>query len=139
VEYLDHTADIWLYVEAEAIENLILRSIEGLYGIMAEEFEIDAGTASSFHCEAGNIETVFVKLLSDILYYFEAEGIVFQAASASLSIDRGIYRIDIDGSKHGFIIPEGKGGLEIKAITYHGADVALDDLGKWHMKLLLDL
>lgn len=139
VSYPDHTADVWLSVEASNIEDLILRAIEGLYGIIAEEYDLDVGSDAALSFEAGNLETLLVTLLSDFLYYFEAEGSIFRGTSVSLIEDRGQHRIDIVGSKHDFEIPEGRGGIEIKAVTYHGAEVKSNDAGKWHMKLLLDV
>ena len=139
VSYPDHTADVWLRVEADSIEDLVIRSIHGFYGIMAEEYCLDEGGQHTLSYESGNLETLIVVLLSDLLYYFEAEKVIFLIHSVLLAKENDIYRIEITGSKHEYEIPGGRSGIEIKAVTYHGADVRCEEGGKWKMMVLLDL
>jgi SHS2 domain-containing protein len=115
IRYLDHTADIWLSVEADNLEDLFMRSIEGLYGIIAEEYLLSGGSDLS------------------------AENLIFQRSAVSMKEQNSSFELKLSGRAYNFEIPEGKGGIEIKAITYHDAQVKSDMNGMWQMKLLLDL
>ncbi len=134
----EHTADLWLTATGGSIEECLTRTVSGLYGVMAEEFQTMEWKKEELTFEAENLEVLLVELLSELLFIFDAR--------SSLALDP---RINVSEIEEGFIlrfeyletevnIPEGKGGMEVKAATYHGAFLKKQG-GIWKSRVLLDL
>jgi SHS2 domain-containing protein len=136
----EHTADIWLEASARDLEGLIYRTIMGIYGVMATAYELDGAFVDrEISVEGPDLETAFIDVLSEILFLFDAESFVFtQTVSITEFISEGYVKIEILGRGGNATIPSGCAGMEVKAVTYHGATI-VRERGNNTSKVLLDI
>ncbi len=135
--YEDHTADIWLVGSGDSPEMVLSRMIYGLYGAVADRFEIREVGKTRIVLEANSLDLILVDLISEALYYLDAERKIFTNIRVGLS-KGSPFRLILDAVWCHYDIPEGAKGSEIKAATYHGA--YLKPLsGGWEGRILLDI
>ncbi|MCK5772443.1 MAG: archease [Thermoplasmata archaeon] len=135
--YEDHTADIWLVGYGDSPGVVLSRMVNGLYGAVADRFEVQKGERTGVVLEANSLDLILVDLISEALYLLDAERIILTDIRVDLSGD-GPYRLALDAVKCRCEIPEGAEGLEIKAATYHGAYLKTV-AGGWEGRILLDI
>jgi SHS2 domain-containing protein len=134
VELGDHTADIWLEVEGGSLEECIQRAVHGLYSVMAQEFLISGKMQASENFEAGAKEMLLVDVLSEALFLFDSESVLIM--DPKLMIEGEEYVLNF--MKAECSIPPGKGGMEVKAVTFHDTALSVNE-GVWKGRVLLDI
>jgi SHS2 domain-containing protein len=138
VAYGDHTADVWLEATGDDLPLLIANIIHGLYGAMADNFVLDDEISEVLDFKGDDLENVMVDLLSELLFLFDAESRILIEPKISIKHEKDHTSLRIQGQLIKARIPTGKGGMEIKAVTYHDASVEKVD-GCWRAKVLLDI
>ncbi|MBN1539136.1 MAG: archease [Candidatus Thermoplasmatota archaeon] len=131
----EHTADLWLEVNGSSIEDCVSRSLLGLYHVMAQEFVIIGTRRDSIALDNESVEFLVVDVLSEALFLFDSESTLM--LDPSLKKERGGGWV-LEFSRSKCRIPEGKGGMEVKAATFHGPGTVMRD-GIWYSKVLLDI
>ncbi len=134
----EHTADLWLGATGVSAEQVVKRIVSGLYEVISEKYLTTLGKDVEMEISSNTIEMALVDFLSELLFYFDAEGSIL--LDPILEIDRraDMTVFKIRGSLTPVSIPEGSGCMEVKAITSHRA--FLGHVGKgWKGKVLLDL
>ena len=134
----EHTADLWLMTVGSSAAECISRMISGVYGVMSEEYMLLDGGKDSLSIESGNMEVLLVELLSEALFLFDAENVIITEPSITILESEKGYRLDLEFVRSTFSIPPGKGGMEVKAATYHEASL-IQDADGWSARVLLDL
>lgn len=124
-EVIEHTADAGLHVWAPTLEELFADAARGLFGIMGE------GRGPRVHTErvtleAPDREALLVDWLSELLFLFEARGVVPEEVGVRISEDPWRLEADIGGSDAGRFV---QGGPAVKAITYHAIEVRATPTG----------
>lgn len=134
----DHTADIWLEVTGSSLQECIERSLHGLYSIMAQEFEIRSSMDSSETFDAGALEILMVDVLSEALFLFDSESSIILSPLIGTSDHGEGGGFILNFKRANCSIPTGKGGMEVKAATFHGAELK-EENGTWKGRVLLDI
>lgn len=121
-EEIEHTADAGIRAYGSTIEELFENCAYGMYSIMLENYE---GVQSrykegsfDFELESESLESLLVKWLNELLFYFETESLIFsdfavkinKKLKAKASFER------YDEKKHGY-------ATLIKAVTYHNLQI----------------
>ncbi len=135
--YEDHTADIWLVGSGDRPEIVLSRMVYGLYGAVADRFEIRKGGTTRVVLEANSLDLILVDLISEALYLLDAEKKLLTGIHVVLS-GGSPFRLILDAVECHYEIPEGAEGSEIKAATYHGAYLKTV-AGGWEGRILLDI
>jgi SHS2 domain-containing protein len=130
----DHTADIWLEVEGGSLEECIRRAVHGLYSVMAQEFSISKGEMAYEIFDVGAREMLLVDVLSEALFLFDSESCLI--LDPELKTEKGKYVLSFTKSECS--VPPGKGGMEVKAVTFHDAELSVKE-GVWKGRVLLDI
>jgi SHS2 domain-containing protein len=130
----DHTADIWLEVEGGSLEECIQRAVQGLYSVMAQEFLISGKIEASETFDAGAHEMLLVDVLSEALFLFDSESSII--LETKVRSEEGKYVLNF--FKAECSIPPGKGGMEVKAVTFHDTALSVSE-GVWKGRVLLDI
>jgi SHS2 domain-containing protein len=134
----DHTADIWLGVEASSLDECIHRALHGLYSVMSQEFILHSETGSSEVYETEESEMLLVDILSEALFLFDSESSLILHPEISMGEGDESDKTVLKFVKAACSIPPEKGGMEVKAVTFHGAELKQVDSG-WKGRVLLDL
>ena len=139
VTHKDHTADLWLEARGADIPSMISRLVHGIYGVMASSFDTEDEVVDVILEFVGpDVETAMIEFLSEILFLFDAESMILLHSDLSLEYLSGSVKLKFAGKASVAAIPQGKGGMEVKAVTYHGAMIRMEE-GSVVGKILLDL
>ena len=139
IRYLDHDADVGFEVEADGLAALWDLAARALVGVLTDADAVRTRAEQTVLVEAEDHAAALVESLSELLYRFEVDGMLFHGVDpcAFTETERGI-RVRFtakgevyDRARH----PEGSG---VKAVTYHGA--LLQRRGqRWYARVLLDV
>jgi SHS2 domain-containing protein len=121
-ELIEHTADEGLHVWAPTLEELFAEAAVGLIRIMGtaegppvtEEVTVDSS----------DLDSLFVDWLSEVLFLFDARGMVPLEVRVDIDREASSLRATIDGVSAEVFSQEGPG---VKAVTYHGLKLAETD------------
>ena len=132
-EFIEHTADVGIKVRGSSIKELFENSAKGM-------FKIIGGKGASYHKSAvqieqrkieikkdkGAFEELLVDWLSELLYIFNTENIVFDRFKVVKLNNK-----EILGEAAGERIGPAQDGLcmEIKAVTFHGLQIKKSKTG----------
>jgi SHS2 domain-containing protein len=126
-EIVEHTADVRMHVQAATLETLFADSVRALMEVMRAGEGADAPHAS-LAVEAPDLTALLVDFLNEVLARvhtqrrgFEPESIVLEGLRV-----RAVLR------------PLGPFDEDVKAVTYHEADVRRTG-GGWTTTLVLDI
>ena len=108
---LEHTADWELEVWAPDYIALLEQAARGMYYLSGVRAHPGAGSVHTFRLPPADLETLLVAFLSELLYYQEQEGLVFD--TFNLSLEGAALQAELHGR------PLAGLDKEIKAVTYH--------------------
>ena len=136
---VDHTADIGVEAEAHDLGSLFADAARGFADVVTDIDGIEGSTERRQHLEAASLEALLVDWLSELLYVFETEGLLFSAVTADVSPSergwslRAVCRGEVfDSGRHELKVP-------IKAVTYHALEVARSAAGGWRARVIFDI
>ena len=123
-EEISHTADVKIHARAPTLEELFSETLKALMQVMY-------GTTSQgeikreIRIESGDIESLLIDFLSEVLFISEVESLVFSEASLrinGLSLIAELKGEPFDPARH-------SGGSEVKGISYSGLAITHDANG----------
>jgi len=133
-EIFDHTADIGIKITGTSLTEIFWKAIHATADLLSGGIEIEPIIEKGFSLEEENIETAFVGVLEEVIYFFEKE--LFLPSQCSVNIEKDMYEINLKGN----IVSEedAKNGTEIKAVTYHQLEIKkVDD--KYQATVIFDV
>ncbi|MCK6627628.1 MAG: archease [Anaerolineae bacterium] len=122
-EEIEHTADWALRVRGQDLAELLINAARGMSSLLVQELaEIPLEVEKHFELEAADAESLLVNWLSELVYWVEAEGVVF-----------GEYELHHVTPTHLQAVVRG-GHVpalqkHIKAVTYHKLEIVETDDG----------
>lgn len=134
-KFLPHTSDIKLYIEGDTLEELFTSAFEGMASIMKNDF-CDSKSSGSLRedisFESIDTTTLLVEFLSDVLTLAQGEKAIFCTVDF-MSLNENSLQVSIGGEKvEGF-------DEDIKAVTYHEAEVRKNEKGNWETVIIFDI
>lgn len=136
-EVFEHTADIGVHVTSPTVEQLFADAGRAVAALVLDNPEaIERRQSVSLELTAEDLEGLFVDWLSELIYRFEAEHVLFADFSISLSDDHCRLRAEcrgepVDWNRH-------EPHHELKAVTYHQLRVAPTPAG-WEASVIFDV
>jgi SHS2 domain-containing protein len=133
-ELIQHTADIRIRVIGSSVEELFRDSLRGLMHYIAGEVpppEFPASPRNDIVVEAPDRTALLVDFLNEALLRSHLHHVVF-----------GDVRFDslMETSLSALLIPaQAEVAEDVKAVTYHEADVHQQDDGRWTTTIVLDI
>ena len=137
VEFIDHTADVGMAIEAGDLNDLFRSAAQGLLGyIIANPQEIQAIVWDSTSIQADSLSELLVNWLNELIFLIETKHRVYQSFEVAINPERCelVARIagePLDSSRH-------QVDHEVKAVTRHEARVEQNPNG-WQAQVLLDI
>jgi SHS2 domain-containing protein len=135
LEYLSHTADVRMKIKGSSREELFLVGLEGIGRILKEEVfnkTSDPVEIVEIQINSVDITALLVEFLNEVLLWSHTLKAVF-------------FDVDIQELKEDFIQAKIKGVFveefdeDIKAVTYHEAEVVKNPDGYWETVIVLDI
>lgn len=133
-ELLPHTADVWLYVEADTLEELFRGALNGLADIMKKGFcDIKVETKSKIiKIDSLDFTSLLVDFLSEVLQYSREEGIIY-CRMKILKLENKVLEAEIYGRE------AERFDKDVKAVTYHEAEIEKNEKGNWEVVIVFDV
>lgn len=134
VEQIDHTADVGLRVEAGSLDELFTASARAMFEVIADLDNVRNQLAIRVNLQADDVESLFVKWLSELNYRHTTEEMLFSQFKI-----RELNEQRISASAWGEPIrAEHVIHTEIKAITYHHLKVEQRG-ASWYAQFIFDM
>jgi protein archease len=133
-EFIDHTADAGIRVEAPTLEDLFETAGLAFTELVTSVDSIDCREERRFQLQEGDIETLLVSWLQELLYLLDTEDLVFgrfQVKLDNFSLEAVAWGDFFDPKIHPM-------KTEIKAVTYHQLEVTKSDQG-WQAQVIFDI
>ena len=132
--FLEHTGDIRMKVEADSLDELFRVALAGMNHVIAGDHQPGGQEARSLALDIESLDetALLVDFLSEVLAETHTEYAVYGELTI-LSLGEGRLRAHLNGQT--------VGGFEedIKAVTYHEAQVIKDKEGCYHCVIVFDI
>ncbi|WP_273568064.1 archease [Maribacter halichondriae] len=135
IEYLPHTADIRMKIGGSSVEELFQAGVIGMGNILKEGFcdkNKSSNIKSKIEIVALDQTCLLIDLLSEVLSTSYSEKSIFcKVLFTKFTRTKAV--VEIYGTRvEGF-------NEEIKAVTYHEANVHKDNHGNWETLVIFDI
>ena len=134
-EFIDHTADIGVAAYGADMKQVFANAARGLFSLIIELDRVSEKTARVIQVTAPDREAFLVNWLNELIYLFEAKGILFRRFEI---ID--ITDTDLKATAYGEKINLAKHELktQVKAATYHQLKIERNEAG-WKALVIFDV
>jgi protein archease len=135
--FLDHTADLAVELEAPTLPALFAEALLAFTEAITEPTLVAEHRTRRFELTAPAPDLLLVDWLGELLYAFETADLLFRRAEVTLEESSGGFRLaaeahgELRGERHPIKVL-------IKAITYHGLEVAHTE-GGWRARVVFDI
>jgi SHS2 domain-containing protein len=134
-ETFDHTADLGLRIRAPDLDTLFAEAARALFAVIVEDLEaVQPRQPVQVELAGEEREFLLFDWLRELLYQFDSQHLLFSRFQAHVG-EEGLH-----ATAWGELLDPGRHALlhEVKAITYHGLKVELDDKG-WLAEVIVDI
>ena len=130
---LPHTADARVSIEGSDLRELFMAGLEGMASIIKRDACTDSLEVSdTISLTASDITSLFIDFLSDILTRTQEKKVVYckvEFQQLYPKILQGVIR----GKKVNSF------DRDVKAVTYHEADIVKNKQGNWETNIIFDI
>ena len=133
---LPHTADIRVRIDADSREEIFAGGLHHLNKVLKENAcsgeEEKWSVVQPLRLRSFDLSSLFIEFLSEVLTLSYTERVMY------CKLEIGVLdQMEMECKLYGK--PVGNFNEDVKAVTYHEADITCDDAGKWHTNLILDI
>ncbi|VVB93289.1 Protein archease [uncultured archaeon] len=131
-EFLYHIADAKFRAYGSTMEEAFENAALAMFNVMVDTSGLEAKELRKIEITSPDIKMLLAEWLSELLYLFEVDGIVFcefkieriEKTGEGFSLTAEAWGEPIDLSRHRF-------DTQVKAVTLHELEVQQDDGGFW--------
>lgn len=134
-EVLEHTADVGIVAHGASLPELFANAAAGMFALMADLRDVRPREERHIEVEARDSEGLLVRWLTELLYYLDAEEMLFSRFEVEEASETRL-RARALGER----IDPGRHRLHfgVKAVTRHMLEVAAED-GGYRAQVLFDI
>jgi SHS2 domain-containing protein len=133
-EVIDHTADIGIIARGKDLPALFSNAAAGMLSLLTDVDTLRQDTTKEIRLEAGDMETLLVQWLNELLYIIYSEKLVL--CKFDIVIEGNRLTAKCAGQE---LEPKDNSiKREIKAATYHDLQIVQRDGGYW-VKIIFDI
>ncbi|TFG18925.1 MAG: archease [Promethearchaeota archaeon] len=125
-EFHDHTADIQIHAVGDTLEQTIRQVVLAMMNVMTSSEDIRSEETRETSLSSPDLDILVVNYLSEYLYYFDAERLLFSDVTISpiqFNEETGEYTINSISYGEKFDPQRHEMKTEIKAVTYSFLEV----------------
>jgi SHS2 domain-containing protein len=138
-EYLEHTADVKFLAYGKTLEEVFENSALAMFNVMIDTRKISGELVKDIFLKSPDLESLIVDWLSEHLYLFEVDEIVFSKFHVDrIRKENCEYSITSTASGDKFYPKSHPFETEIKAVTYNQLKVEKIEDG-WKVQVVLDI
>lgn len=138
-EYLYHIADAKFRAYGSTLKEAYENAAIAMFNVMINTSGLGVGESREIEIESPDIKGLLVEWLSELLYLFEVDGIIF----SEFKIDK------IEETGDGFLLKGKASGesidllrhnfdTQVKAVTFHDLQVESDKTGRFWVQVVVD-
>lgn len=128
-ELLDHPADLGFEVRAKDLSELFSLAACALSSVIVDADSVESSESVSVSIESADIELLMYDWLSEVLYRYDGEGLLFKKFQVSLIDQDGKRRLEAQLTGERFDSQRHQVKTYVKAITMHQLEVISDQSG----------
>jgi len=138
-EYLEHTADIKFLAYGKTLEEVFENAALAMFNVIIDTCKVSGETAREVFLKSPDLESLLVDWLSELLYLFEVDEIVFWKFQVNEIRHEGSeYSITASVSGEKFYPESHPFETEIKAVTYNQLEIEKTADG-WKAQVVVDI
>jgi len=138
-EYLEHTADIKFLAYGKTLEEVFENAALAMFNVIIDTDKVSGETAKEITLKSPDLESLLVDWLSEPLYVFEVDEIVFREFRVEKVMEEaGEYSITAQALGEKFYPKSHPFETEIKAVTYNQLEVEKITNG-WKAQVVVDI
>jgi SHS2 domain-containing protein len=138
-EYLYHIADAKFKAYGPTLEKAFENAALALFNVMIDTSTLMASKEREIELTSSDIKMLLVDWLSELLYLFEVDEIIFcefridkiEKTGDVFSLKGIASGVPIDLSRHKF-------DTQVKAVTFHELEVEQDETNGFHVQVVVD-
>lgn len=137
-EFFDHTGDIAVRLTAPTRDGLFAAACEALCEAITTPEHVATVEPRAVEVRAGDVETLLVDWLSELIYWFDADRWLARTARIHVSIEGETF--SLQGTAFGESFDPARHAIKIliKAATYHGLSVK-QTVDGWTATVVFDI
>ena len=138
-EYLEHTADVKFLAYGKTLEEVFENAALATFNVIIDTDKVSGETTREIFLKSPDLESLLVDWLSELLYLFEVDEIVFRKFKVEeIREEEGGYSIIARASGEKFYPESHPFETEIKAVTYNQLEIAKTNDG-WKAQVVVDI
>ena len=136
-EFIDHVADLEFISYGKTLDECFRNAARALWQSIINLDSVDDKFTQKIEIKSDTLEALLHDFLSESLFIFETEGIVFKNFDVSIKKDKNYV---LSANLHGEEFNSEKHIIEtdVKAVTYHRM-VIKKEKGKWSARVICDI
>ena len=134
----EHTADLGLEVWAPTLDRLFVDAAVGLADAITDASVLRETERVDVTVEEPALDLLLVAWLEELLYRFETTGALARGGEARVVEGTSGWRVEATLRGERFDAARHPLRVTVKAITYHGLEVAGSE-GEWRARVLFDI
>jgi len=133
-EFIDHTADIGIIAYGNSVEEVFVNAAYGMFSLIADLEKVAEVISRQVIAEASDQEELLVAWLNELLYLFDAEGVIFSRFEIA-----DLRQQYLRAMAHGEKVDPARHNLktQVKAATYY--QLKLEKGNDFRAQIILDL
>jgi protein archease len=138
--FLDHTADVAVELEAASLDELFAEALAAFTDTVTVRERLGGAVERRFEVVAGDLESLLVEWLGEVLVAFEVEGLLLREGEVAVK-ELGDGRVGLTGVARGEKYEAGRQPIKVlvKGVTYHALKVVRGDDGRWRGRVVFDI
>lgn len=138
-EYLEHTADIKFLAYGKNLEEVFENAALAMFNVMIDTQKVLGETEREIVLKSSDLEFLLVDWLSELLYIFEVDEIVFREFRVEKVMEEdGEYSITAQALGEKYYPESHPFETEIKAVTYNQLEIVKTTDG-WKAQVVVDI
>lgn len=138
-EYLEHTADAKFRAYGKTLEEVFENAALAMFNVMIDTKKVLVDTSLEISLESSELDTLLVDWLSELLFLFEVEEIIFgEFRVGEIREEGGKYSLKALASGAKWDLEIHLFETEIKAVTYNQLELEKTPEG-WVAQVVVDL
>ena len=130
IEYLDHPADVKFRASGKTIEEAFEYAALAMFGAMIDTDTVRLVTTLDIDLDADDCEELLYDFLSELLYLFEVEEIVFGRFDVERIKRHGdLYHLRAHATGEAIDLDRHRFDVGVKAVTFHDMLIERTDAG----------
>lgn len=138
-EYLEHTADIKFLAYGNTLEEVFENAALAMFNVIIDTEKVSGEAAREISLKSPDMESLLVDWLSELLYLFEVDEIIFWKFRVDgVKEEGGEYSIKAVVSGERYYPESHPFETEIKAVTYNQLEIGKTADG-WKAQVVVDI